>query len=762
MDHPIVVVCDSPTQVEALSGKLFTGYSGQVLSAIMQARGIDEKDLVKLSLMDRPLKRDEKILTSTISEYREELLFKLHALQPRLVILCGAGCISAIAGTKGPQVTHGKKGYNTYLDCVTVNTFNPGACFFEPDRLRDIDLDLRHIATYERGRNTVFLPELPWVLFDSNTPLADINRFFTRAQNLYKTEAILGVLDIETTGLDPVKNEIISVGISLTEDENYIITDACIRKHKVTFTNFLQDRYLKWVGQNIYQFDSKFLLVHYNIDWRANYDTMLEHYSLDERQEGHGLKYLAQQYYDAPAWDPDIDWDNAANFTEEYLRSDVYPYQVYDLYYTRKVHHQLWDEMDKQEGLQDLHDKVLIPGAWALGRMELNGITVNTTYLEGLRGTLEGQYQTALSEIREESGIPNFNVNSPKQVKDLLIHTLRLAPKTSGTGVKDLDQMDHPLASKIKDCRIKAKLVSTYVDGILKRVDDTGRIHSDFCLWGTSTGRLSSRNPNLQNLPVVSGKDIKRAFVPRPGFKFLNADYSQLEFRVIGWLSGDLYLKKAYTEGIDLHKLVASAMYQRPPETITFHERFTAKLTGFGILYGRTAPSLARDSLHCSVEVAEGFMRNFLERFDKLGDFITGQHKSVVELGYTTTAFGRRRRFPVITKETLHAIQRQSVNSPTQGTASDLTLTALARITARIYSEFPEGTLQPLLTVHDSIGFEVHPSVLVQAVNLIYEEMVVNVPLENRIPWGVSMEIGDNYGDLEEFDWEAMLTHEVT
>lgn len=517
--NQIVVVCEAPTHMEVLRGTLMEGNTGQILAGVLTDAGVSMDDVVKVSLSPVPLKKDQKLTKDEIKALGVPLRQKLIELQPRAVILCGFGSIAAITGGQGPQNSHGQKVWDEEIGCVCVHTYHPLIAFYEPDTLRDIRMDLRNLSVWTRDLNPVTLPKLPWVLVDD----ADTFTQFRKAFDLHQGPDFLGTIDIETTGLNFRKNRIFSVGISFSEESNWIVTDKIMKdpEYGPIIKEMLERPGLDWAGQNLFQFDLKFIQHQYGIKWKPTIDTMLAHYALDERQTGHGLKHLAQQYFDAPDWSKAIDWDDAENFTEEFLREDVYPYQVYDLYFTRRLVDALAADIRK-EGmrLSDVHYDVLVPGAWALGQIEMNGMFVDEPYLDKLDKELEVKVAEALNELQtvaSEYGIEKFNPNSPKQVKELILGKLKLKPTLgSGTDKAALESLDHPIAKQILDARVQTKLRSTYVQGIRKKIEDDGRIRADFVIWGTSTGRLCIAKGtevevirNLNTHPKVKIEDVK-------------------------------------------------------------------------------------------------------------------------------------------------------------------------------------------------------------------------------------------------------------
>ncbi len=557
------------------------------------------------------------------------------------------------------------------------------------------------------------------------------------------------VVDIETSGVDPLVDRILRIGLLVHPSQALIIyPTAWAGCGRWQLKALLEDGRICWVGHNGGLFDSQFLKTHLGIDWRPRFDTMLAHYSLDEESQTHSLKQLAVDYFNAPLYrEALVKHQQSTDIKFAALPDDLLDeYLSWDLLFTWLLVPRLSEEMER-EGVRKVHDDLLVPASLALRDVELRGILVDQEYLVRVGSDLKKDKEGRVKAIQGEYNVPGFNPNSPKQVAELLYQRARVpAPPGGSTAREYLEKIDHPLVKEILEIRTIERLISTYINGILKRVAPDGRIRTDFLLHRSSTGRLASSNPNLQNIPILYGPQIRDAFIATPGWELLEADYSQLELRVAAWYSGDEALCEAYRTGQDIHTLVASEIYKKPPEEVTKLERYMAKYVDFGILYGRGPKTLA-EQLNCSVEEASLYIDRFFERFWGIYQWLQEQRRLARERGYVETPLGRRRRFSLITDDNLIDVEHQAGNSPIQSLASDLCLSALIRLNDRLDPD----VARVLLTVHDSILFEVRTGSLSEVVPIVRYEMSENLPIDGRgIPFEVELAVGERWGSLKE------------
>lgn len=401
------------------------------------------------------------------------------------------------------------------------------------------------------------------------------------------------------------------------------------------------------------------------------------------------------------------------------------------------------DEM----GLYQEYELPLVP---VLARMEHAGIGVDRSYLEEMGSELRTRLAELEKEIHELAGEP-FNVNSTDQLRLILFDRLGLAvTKKTSTGKPSTDasvlkKLDHPLVTALLEYRELEKLRSTYVDGYLPLIDSDGRIRTRFNQMASTTGRLSSDSPNLQNIPVrsESGKTIRRAFVAGEGNSFLIADYSQIELRVLAHMSGDPFLIEAFQSGLDIHTATAARVWGLDTSHVTSEQRRTAKMINFGLLYGMEAFGLA-DRLGISRDAAQRHIDAYFSQFQDVREFMASVVTEARNQGYTTTLFGRRRYLPELKSDNYRIRQmgeRMALNAPVQGTAADIIKKAMIDLDATLRSEKMASTL--LLQIHDELILEVPDDEADVAEKLVSETMEgvagLDVPLKVDVSWGTDL-----------------------
>lgn len=462
-------------------------------------------------------------------------------------------------------------------------------------------------------------------------------------------------------------------------------------------------------------------------------DTMVASYVLNPSRRSHGLEELAAEFLDLKLSDeagtsPQGACQRAAAVLE--------------------LHKRLEPEL-AGAGLRDLYMELELPLIPVLASMEARGIRVDTEQLGQLSKEMEESLSRLEREIYELAGGP-FNINSPQQLSEVLFQKLKLpVVKRTKTGfstdteVLENLSMGHPLPAKILDYRSLAKLKSTYVDALPAMVDPrTQRVHTSFNQTVTATGRLSSSNPNLQNIPVRTelGQRIRKAFVPQEGWWFLSADYSQVELRILAHLSGDPVLKEAFQRGDDVHARTAAELLGVPLESVTPQMRREAKVVNFGIIYGMTAYGLAKE-LGVDQKVAQAYIDGYFQRYRGVRAYLDKVLEQAREKGYVETLLGRRRYLPEILSSNVAArkfAERTAINTPIQGTAADLIKKAMIRIHRRLGSEGCTSCM--LVQVHDELLFEVPELEREKVEELVRQEMEgvhrLDVPLKVELGWG--------------------------
>jgi DNA polymerase-1 len=402
----------------------------------------------------------------------------------------------------------------------------------------------------------------------------------------------------------------------------------------------------------------------------------------------------------------------------------------------------------------DLFDRFELPLVGVLARMEEVGIGVDRAYLVEMGNDLRDQLAGLEREIHQIAGEP-FNVNSADQLREILYERLKLpvSKKTStgkpSTDASVLEKLDHPIVERLLRYRELEKLRSTYVDGYLPLIGPDGRIHTTFNQMAAATGRLSSEEPNLQNIPVRSevGRTVRRAFVPRPGWRFVVADYSQIELRVLAHTSGDPGLLEAFRSGQDVHLATAARVFGVDPALVTPEMRRRAKMINFGLLYGMEAFGLA-SRLDISREEAREHMDAYFAQFPAVKAYMDGVVAQARRTGYTATLFGRRRYLPELKSDNFRIRQmgeRMALNAPVQGTAADIIKKAMIELDAALQARSMESVL--LLQIHDELVLEAPPSELAAATALTVEVMEGVADL--AVPLDVDVGLGDNLAEVK-------------
>ncbi len=411
----------------------------------------------------------------------------------------------------------------------------------------------------------------------------------------------------------------------------------------------------------------------------------------------------------------------------------------------------------KEQGIDQLFYDIEMPLSDVLYRMEKNGVRLDLMVLEELARECSQKIKETEKTLFEIAGT-TFNVNSPKQLSEVLFERLKLpVVKKTKTGFSTDEEVlnrlasKHPLPALILEYRQIAKLKSTYIDALPLMVDaQTQRVHATFNQTGAETGRLSSNNPNLQNIPIRTdlGRRIRKAFVPfTEGHLLLSADYSQIELRILAHMCKDPNLKKAFVEGADIHRYTASLMFDLPEDKVDGKMRYAAKRVNFGIVYGMSAFGLSKD-LDVSQRDAHDFIDRYFLRYPNVRGFLDEEIEKARQQGYVTTLFGRRRYLPEIHNKNMALRQfaeRQAINAPIQGTAADIIKLAMVNIDKVMTQKKLSSTM--IMTVHDELVFDVPKEEIQSMAKLVQEEMEGVIKLS--VPVEASVKTGPNWLDMK-------------
>jgi DNA polymerase-1 len=566
--------------------------------------------------------------------------------------------------------------------------------------------------------------------------------------------------DTETTGLNVSEAELVGIAFSIKAHEAYYVpipanqTEA--KAVVAEFKTLLENPSIEKIGQNI-KYDV-LMLKWYDIEVKGKYwDTMLMHYVL-EPESRHNLTYLAESYLDySPVAIQALIGKNGKN---QLTMRDVAPEKIKE--YAGEdadITLQVKLELDKllEGDLLNLYNEVEEPLVNVLVEIEYNGVNLDVSFLEDYSKVLDAEVITLKKKIFDAAGLNTFNLDSPKQVGEVLFTKLEIPyrwkkTKTGqySTNEEKLSELaeKHEIVADLLTYRSVAKLKSTYVDALPRLISKkTSRIHSSFNQALTATGRLSSQNPNLQNIPIRSerGREVRKAFIPKDDKHILlAADYSQIELRLVAEISGDKAMIQAFQDGLDIHQATAARIYDVPLDEVTKEQRYNAKTVNFSIIYGAGATSLSKN-LGIKRAEAQTLISQYFNEYEGLKNYMETVVTKAREDGYVTTLKGRRRTLRDLTSQNSmmrsHA-ERNAVNTPIQGSAADMIKLAMIKI----HKAIQDAGLQTKMTsqVHDELIFDVPLEELEQAKVLINEHMKNALPgLE--VPILVGMDTGANW-----------------
>lgn len=569
-----------------------------------------------------------------------------------------------------------------------------------------------------------------------------------------RTKEIL-CLDTETTSVHPMEAELVGFSFAVKEKEAWYIAVKDNREEALKmlsiFKPLFEDEKILKVGQNI-KYDME-VLHNYGITVKGRiFDTMLAHYIIQPELH-HGMDYLAEVYlhYKTVHIEELIGPKGKGQKNMRDLPPEaVYAYACEDADITLRLYHILEPKL-KEVGGEDLFWQIEMPLVPVLADMEQTGVCLDTEALKETSRIFNERLHLYETRIYEEAG-ETFNIASPKQVGEILFGKLHLVdnPKRTKTGqyvtseeVLQSLSGKHPIVDNILAHRGLKKLLGTYVDALPKLINPrTGRIHTSFNQAVTATGRLSSSDPNLQNIPVRDddGKEIRKCFIPEEGCLFFSADYSQIELRIMAHLSGDENMIEAFRSGQDIHRATAAKIWHEPIERVEDAQRKKAKQANFGIIYGITAFGLAQRMGIANGE-ARDLIADYFRTFPRVHAYMEQAKQLAREKGYAETIFHRHRYLPDITSRnnTVRGFaERNAINAPIQGSEADIIKVAMIRIHRRFAEEGIRSKM--ILQVHDELNFSVYPEEKALVERIVVEEMehayTLSVPLVADAGWG--------------------------
>lgn len=582
-------------------------------------------------------------------------------------------------------------------------------------------------------------------------------------ERLKKAEVF--AFDTETDGLDTLSSNLIGLSFAVAPGEaaylplahDYLDAPAQLDRDWVLaqLKPLLEDDKALKVGQNL-KFDQS-MLARYGIDLRGiAFDTMLESYVLDSVAGRHDMDSLAERYLNHKT----ITFEEIAGKGKNQLTfnqialEQAGPYAAEDADVTLQLHLVLWPKLQQSEGLKRVFQEIEMPLLPILSRIERTGVLIDQNILAAHSKELTIRLDELEKQAHELAEEP-FNLASPKQLQVILYEKQKLPilKKTPGGAASTNEEvlaelaLDYPLPKVILEYRGLAKLKSTYTDKLPLMINPvSGRVHTSYHQAVTATGRLSSRDPNLQNIPVRNeeGRRIRQAFIAPEGYRIMAADYSQIELRIMAHLSQDKGLLAAFAAGKDIHRATAAEVFGLSLEKVTNEQRRSAKAINFGLIYGMSAFGLARQ-LNIPRGEAQRYMDLYFERYPGVLEYMERTRKQAAEQGYVTTLDGRRLYLPDIHSRNAtrrKAAEREAINAPMQGTAADIIKRAMIAVDAWLQQQ-PEPLVRVIMQVHDELVFEVHESVLESAEQKIRELMEKSMQL--AVPLKVDVGVGYNW-----------------
>jgi len=587
--------------------------------------------------------------------------------------------------------------------------------------------------------------------------LVDSEEEMRKLYDYFMTKDFL-VLDTETTSTNAIDAELVGLSFAVKEHEAFYVPIPANREEALQIVNIFKPLYenpkILKIGQNL-KYDLE-VLHNYDIELKGKmWDTMIAHY-LIQPELRHNMDYMAEVYlhYKTIHIDELIGPKGKNQKSMRDLSPTlVYEYACEDADITLQLKNKLEAELKKHE-CEKLFYEIEMPLMPVLAEMEMNGVCLDTASLKETSKQFTERMHEIEQRIYELAG-EQFNIASPKQVGDILFSKLKIIekPKKTKTGQyvtseEVLQQLrhKHEIVGLILDHRGLKKLLGTYIEALPKLINPrTGHIHTSFNQTITATGRLSSSDPNLQNIPIrgEDGKEIRKAFVPEPGCLFFSADYSQIELRVMAHLSNDEHMIEVFKEGKDLHAATAANIYKKPIDEVTRDERTKSKRANFGIIYGITVFGLA-ERLDIPREEAKMLIDGYFDTFPQVHEYMEQSKEVARRQGYVTTLFGRRRYLPDINSGNSVVrgfAERNAINAPIQGTAADIIKVAMIHIYERFKREGIKSKM--ILQVHDELNFSVYPDEKEKVEQIVLEEM--QNAFQMKVPLVADSGFGSNW-----------------
>lgn len=774
----IMIVGESPTIEAESEGRVSAGRPYSVLRDVFNNVGLHTEQIYYTNIIkcrSRSLdgKSNKTPLVKEIGACGEYLEKEILEVNPYFVLCLGSTVAKRMGckGSRGEIVKSVKYPFFCMYTHPPTSVLNKYA--FYPIFYKDIQCITEFIKEYKKDTKiTSYTPKIKEIEYqivdDKETLISAVNRL---------NEVEVFALDIETTGFNYRKDDIICIGFSWKKDTGITIPIIKKQEDKIIkiwendewLREILKNKGLK-IGHNL-AFENRFFLYKgYEVN-NFSFDTMVAHYCLSE--EGiHDLKTLAYLLTDKGNYEKELDLEkervdikgNKGSFIFKYfsyldVNSNIlWKYNAYDAAVTLELY-EIFKKKLEEENILNLFQTELIPLITLLVRSQFRGMNIDLDHLKNLRIKHHQETEQLLSQFLsdvKQVGVEELNLNSPKQLCNLFFKVLGLrSVKQTKSGGDSLNEEalkllapHHFLAQKLLDYReIQGK--EKFLKGMEEALAEDNAVHCNFNITNEVTGRVATTEPNLQS--THGDPEVKNIFKAREKYILVQGDYAQQELRILAALTGDEKMLESFRKGEDIHVRTACEILGCNPEEVDKQKRSIAKSINFGLMYGRSAASVALQ-VGCSKEEAERFMKIFFERCPRVKSWIDARHNEVKSRGYVTNMFGRRRRFPIVSiasKKEFSECLRQSQNFAIQSGGADVTFLSALRVADRFKIESIDGHL--LLVIHDALLYELNKQQEKRGLEIIKEEMERDVKGLN-VHMSVDIKIGDKWGELHEIE----------
>lgn len=779
----IVIVLDSPGYAEDNSGKPLDGRMRDFIAGLLEEVGIKLKDCYITNAVKCKPPNGYKIKVKEINACKPFLEKEIKVLKPRFVLLMGATALKSFMGKEKAKITedHGKIFERDGVSYMPV--YSPGIAFQDPKKLTSLKTDLKKFADLIAGKK----PKKPKINFSVVESFTDFNEMI---EDLKKNKTTS--VDIETTSLNRFEGEITMLGLGL-KNKQWILP-LQFPMSKFFGQKKVQEEMLRIIAEILNQkftsgkkkkkrvnvthngkFDNLWLRYHFGVRIHNHFDTMIAHYCIDENDR-HGLNYIARILLGVDDWDIDLGIKNATDIKTKKQAYQLYEYLAHDVYYTRKLYAYLQRELKKDPAIDKLFRKLMMPIFHVYENVQEEGVWIRKDKFQQVEEIFNKQIEEIdekLEKIKQEEGLKIENWGSTAQVADVLFNQLKLpvldktAAGNPSTGESVLMRLrdEHPVVELLLERRSAKQTQSFFINGWKKRMVGN-KLYPNFNIHVTVTGRTSSNDPNLQQVP--RDERIRSLIGAPPGWTFVEADFSQIELRIAAMLSGDATMKRVFTMGQDIHSTTASSLNGKPVDQQTSEDRKSAKAVNFGFVYGmgwRKFKDYARDKygVKLTEEEAELYRKRFFETYSSLPDWHEKQRRIARMFKQVRNPIGRLRRLPEIDspdKGKVAEAERQAINSPVQSFGSDLMLMALIELD----KTFDRDEARIVGSVHDAGLFIIRNDCLNKWVPVIKKVMESPALLKEfgvvpTVPIVADVTIGD-WGIGQDWNGEKIVVED--